>query len=201
MATGDSRTNAASSRPSSVPDASRDVCVRTNRPYSPSPAIHSALPRPAPHDDDAPPSRSVLPPGRANVTSALDAPSHAVSHVTRLLPSAGSTAFVPVRVSARKGADPAADGTADVPPAAPPATATRNPSADPESSGARIPRSALRTCRGKLSKWPPRYTRFVPDAAPGVLVTAPAGAVPSYQSRHHSATFPCMSKRPQAFGR
>ena len=82
-----------------------------------------------------------------------------------------------------------------------PFAAKRNPSAVSALSGPRSPRSALRTYRGKPSQWPLRYTRFVPEAAPTGLVTAPAAGIPSYQSRHHSATFPCMSKSPHAFGR
>ena len=47
---------------------------------------------------------------------------------------------------------------------------------------------------------PPRTTRLVPEAAPCGSVTSPASIL-SYQSKHHSHTFPLISCKPSAFFR
>src|SRR5690242_17473698 len=61
-------------------------------------------------------------------------------------------------------------------------------------------RDADRLTRGWLIQPPPRYTRSEPDAGPvGSVCLSPAYS--PYQSSHHSHTFPCMSYRPQRFGR
>ena len=45
---------------------------------------------------------------------------------------------------------------------------------------------------------PPRRTRSTPDEGPDGSV--PPESESSYQSAHHSQTFPCMSYSPHAFG-
>ena len=51
------------------------------------------------------------------------------------------------------------------------------------------------------SQPPPRKTRIVPELGPtGTRPVSPDNWA-AYQSRHHSHTLPCISYRPQAFGR
>src|SRR5690606_25257883 len=51
---------------------------------------------------------------------------------------------------------------------------------------------------GGRSNAPPRRTRSGPFAGP--VGSTPTDGTGLHQSRHHSRTFPCMSKRPKLFG-
>ena len=75
----------------------------------------------------------------------------------------------------------------------------RNPSSLHLRSGAYLSRKAERHVRAVRPQPPPRKTRDDPVGGPLGLRLRPSGYF-SYQSWHHSNTFPCMSCRPQVLG-
>ena len=74
---------------------------------------------------------------------------------------------------------------------------TRNPMLLRRPVGPAAARPADRQPGAPLPQLPPRSTRHEPEDGP--VGSVPPGSVPSYQSAHHSKTFPCMSRRPHAF--